>query len=97
MECGECGAAWSDVDMENAQDAFRWYNEFWGHLNWWERIKAVWGMRGFPRNGTEHEFKFTGSSRRHWNYGTESEDWTEFYECSCGERLDYDNGWSLQA
>lgn len=36
---------------------------------------------------------YVGSSNRHWNYGNEGYDWTEFYRCICGETLEFDTGW----
>jgi len=91
LECS-CGLAYSEDDMEAALDCFRWYNDFWADLSWWERIKAVWEMKGFPKDRAPCGFKFKWASKPQWNYGCECEDWEEYYQCSCGEVLEYANG-----
>lgn len=60
----------------------------------WEDAWEDYAWYGTPKivREAEPQLKFVGASEQRWCYGSDSWDWTEYYECTCGKTLHYETG-----
>jgi hypothetical protein len=105
LEC-ECGKAYNEGDIENAQNNFiSWKEliklspeELWEEA-WYVFAYSDWTLgRGFTYGNYDEPpdangLTYTGSSDIRWCYGSETYTWWDYYKCECGKELELDNGW----